>query len=225
MLIADRDSYVLTVFKQSSPKNQRKADNPAHLICFGEAYHLGERHRYNDNDHFMREMYLDVVGHDERGAKRYERMVNIIEARFRRSHNEWAVDTALLHTIQTKYIILPLLQTSDSGIAMTVAASFPLPANHIGWVYADKAVSLQQIGRVSFTAGSYKAIHRMLSQIIEQHNQNMQGQSYGYELYRYGRCIDGDCEICGDLPSVIEQIEVRLPAACRGMTRFLESGR
>ena len=38
------------------------------------------------------------------------------------------------------------------------------------------------------------------------------------------RCIDGDCEICGDLPSVMGQIEVRLPAACRGMPHLLESG-
>ena len=224
MLIADKDSYVLTVFQNQSPIAPRKRSGWMHLICFGEAYHLGENHRYNDHDHFMREMYLDVVGHDEHGARRYERMVEIVHILSWRTHKEWAVDESLLRTIRTKYIIYPLMLTDNGSMVMTVETIFPLPEKHIGWVYAERTVALRQVGRTSFSASSHKAIRQLISQAVSEHNQHLHGQCYGYELYRYGRCIDGDCEIRGDLPSVMEQIEVRLPAACRGMTRFLESG-
>lgn len=224
MLIADRDSYVLTVFQCQTPPLPRKRDRLAHLICFGEAYHLGESHRYNDNDHFMREMYLDVVGHDEHGARRYERMVEIVHTRSYRTHNEWAVDESLLRMIRTKYIVLPLLQTSNGSVAMTAEVSFPLPENHIGWVYADRNASLRRVGKTSFSASSHMAIRQMIGQVVEQRNRHLHGQCYGFELYRYGRLIDGDCGICGDLPSAIQQIEIRLPAACQGMTCHLESG-
>lgn len=40
---------------------------------------LGDSHNYMDKDDFLREMYLDTVGHDEAGLKRYEHMVNICE--------------------------------------------------------------------------------------------------------------------------------------------------
>ena len=224
MLIADKGSYVLMVFQCQPPIAPRKRNGWMHLICFGEAYHLGENHWYNDQDHFMREMYLDVVGHDEHGARRYERMVEIVHILSWRTHNEWAVDESLLRMIRTKYIIYPLMITGNGSMVMMTETVFPLPEKHIGWVYAERTVALRQVGRTSFSASSHKAIRQMISQAVSEHNQHMQGQCYGYELYRYGRCVDSDCEICGDLLWAIQQIESRLPAACRGMTRLLESG-
>ena len=224
MLIADKDSYVLTVFQCQFPVASRKKNSWMHLICFGEAYHLGESHRYNDHDHFMREMYLDVVGHDEHGARRYERMVEIVHIRSWRTHNEWAVEESLLRMIRTKYIIYPLLLSGDGSIVMTEETFIPLPEKQIGWVYAERNVALRQVGRASFSASSHKAIRQMMGHAVSEHSQHLHGQCYGYELYRYGRCIDSDCDICGDLLWAIQQIESRLPAACQGMTRLLESG-
>lgn len=48
------------------------------MVCFHPRYALGDHHNYMDKDDFLREMYLDTVGHDEAGMKRYERMVNIV---------------------------------------------------------------------------------------------------------------------------------------------------
>ena len=59
-------------------------------------------------DDFLREMYLDTVGHDEAGMKRYERMVNIVSSRFRHGPKteERAIDEAMQKVISEKYLIL-----------------------------------------------------------------------------------------------------------------------
>ena len=180
--------------------------------------------RYIRFHKYDKEMYLDVVGHDEHGARRYERMVEIVHTLSWRTHNEWAVDESLLRTIRTKYIIYPLMLIGNGSIVMTAETIFPLSEKHIGWVYAERTAALHQVGKTSFSASSHKAIRQLIGQAVSAHNQHLHGQCYGYELYRYGRCIDSDCEICGDLLWAIQQIESRLPAACKGMTRRLESG-
>ena len=50
-------------------------------------------------------MYLDTVGHDEAGLKRYEHMVNIVSSRFRHGPKteERAVDDAMLKVISENY--------------------------------------------------------------------------------------------------------------------------
>ena len=66
-------------------------------------------------------MYLDTVGHDEAGLKRYEHMVNIVSSRFRHGPKteEQAVDDgAMLKVISEKYITLPLYLMDHSGLAM-----------------------------------------------------------------------------------------------------------
>ena len=35
------------------------------MVCFHPRYALGDHHNYMDKDDFLREMYLDTVGHDE----------------------------------------------------------------------------------------------------------------------------------------------------------------
>ena len=71
-----------------------------------------------DKDDFLREMYLDTVGHDEAGLKRYEHMVNIVSSRFRHGPKteERAVDDAMLKVISEKYITLPLYLMEFSHI-------------------------------------------------------------------------------------------------------------
>lgn len=77
-------------------------------------YALGDHHNYMDKDDFLREMYLDTVGHDEAGMKRYERMVNIVSSRFRHGPKteERAIDEAMQKVISEKYLMLPSISTT-----------------------------------------------------------------------------------------------------------------
>lgn len=120
--------------------------------------------RYIRFHKYDKEMYLDVVGHDEHGARRYERMVEIVHTLSWRTHNEWAVDESLLRTIRTKYIIYPLMLIGNGSIVMTAETIFPLSEKHIGWVYAERTAALRQVGKTSFSASSHKAIRQMIGQ-------------------------------------------------------------
>ena len=69
-----------------------------------------KEHFLIDPDDFLREMYLNTVGHDEKGMKRYEWMVNAIWSRKMTgpNRNEQAVAETMLNVISKKYIMLLL---------------------------------------------------------------------------------------------------------------------
>ena len=84
MLMAVNEPYALMVQPDDIMISPREVDEHfGTMVCFHPRYALGDHHNYMDKDDFLREMYLDTVGHDEAGMKRYERMVNIVSSRFR----------------------------------------------------------------------------------------------------------------------------------------------
>lgn len=87
MLMAVNEPYALMVQPDDILISPREVDEHfGTMVCFHPRYALGDHHNHMDKDDFLREMYLDTVGHDEAGMKRYERMVNIVSSRFRHVH-------------------------------------------------------------------------------------------------------------------------------------------
>ena len=75
MLMAVNEPYALMVQPDDILISPREVDEHfGTMVCFHPRYALGDHHNYMDKDDFLREMYLDTVGHDEAGMKRYERM-------------------------------------------------------------------------------------------------------------------------------------------------------
>ena len=73
MLMAVQDSYVLMVQPDDILISPREVDEHfGTMVCFHSRYALGDSHNYMDKDDFLREMYLNTVGHDEPGMDRYE---------------------------------------------------------------------------------------------------------------------------------------------------------
>lgn len=121
MLMAVNEPYALMVQPDDILISPREVDEHfGTMVCFHPRYALGDHHNYMDKDDFLREMYLDTVGHDEAGMKRYERMVNIVSSRFRHGPKteERAIDEAMQKVISEKYLMLPLYLYDHSGLAM-----------------------------------------------------------------------------------------------------------
>ena len=75
MLMAVNEPYALMVQPDDILISPREVDEHfGTMVCFHPRYALGDHHNYMDKDDFLREMYLDTVGHDEAGMKRYERI-------------------------------------------------------------------------------------------------------------------------------------------------------
>lgn len=105
MLMAVEGPYALMVQPDDILISPREVDEHfGKMACFHPRYALGDSHNYMDKDDFLREMYLDTVGHDEAGLKRYEHMVNIVSSRFRHDPKteERAVDDAMMKVISDK---------------------------------------------------------------------------------------------------------------------------
>ena len=78
MLMAVNEPYALMVQPDDILISPREVDEHfGTMVCFHPRYALGDHHNHMDKDDFLREMYLDTVGHDEAGMKRYERMVTL----------------------------------------------------------------------------------------------------------------------------------------------------
>lgn len=107
MLMAVNEPYALMVQPDDILISPREVDEHfGTMVCFHPRYALGDHHNHMDKDDFLREMYLDTVGHDEAGMKRYERMVNIVSSRFRHGPKteERAIDEAMQKVISEKYL-------------------------------------------------------------------------------------------------------------------------
>lgn len=76
MLMAVDGPYALMVQPDDILISPREVDEHfGTMACFHSRYALGDSHNYMDKDDFLREMYLDTVGHDEAGLKRYEHIM------------------------------------------------------------------------------------------------------------------------------------------------------
>ena len=160
MLMAVEGPYALMVQPDDMLISPREVDEHfGTMVCFHSRYALGDSHNYMDKDDFLREMYLDTVGHDEAGLKRYEHMVNIVSSRFRHGPKteERAVDDAMLKVISEKYITLPLYLMDHSGLVMqTTSFNDPWDSGQVGWIYVSKEDALKEFGGEKMTGALRK---------------------------------------------------------------------
>ena len=171
MLMAVEGPYALMVQPDDILISPREVDEHfGTMACFHPRYALGDSHRYMEKDDFLREMYLDTVGHDEAGLKRYEHMVNIVSSRFRHGPKteERAVDDAMLKVISEKYITLPLYLMDHSGLAMqTTSFNDPWDSGQVGWIYVSKEDALKEFAGEKMTGALRKICSHILTGILQ----------------------------------------------------------
>ena len=223
MLAATKGPYLITIQPDDMGSNPREDDNFGKMVCFHRRYNLGDKHNYLDNDDFLREMYLDVVGNDERGARRYERMLDMIcyrkDVPFGTYEHQRAVDEALIKVIEQKYIVLPLYLYDHSGLTMnTTGFSCPWDSGQVGWVYASKEDALREFGGKVLTADKREKAENLMRGEVESYDLYLRGECYGFELYKDGELEDSCWGFLGSLDDVRGYMEDYLPEDCKGIT-------
>lgn len=200
------------------------------MVCFHPRYALGDHHNYMDKDDFLREMYLDTVGHDEAGMKRYERMVNIVSSRFRHGPKteERAIDEAMQKVISEKYLMLPLYLYDHSGLAMSTE-SFSGRAPHaewdsgqVGWIYVSKEDALREFDADKMTGAIRQKADALMRSEVAAYDSYLRGECYGFELYKNGELSDSCWGFMGNFSDVLKDMAEYLPDECKGMVDHLE---
>ena len=198
--------------------------------AFIPRYALGDHHNYMDKDDFLREMYLDTVGHDEAGMKRYERMVNIVSSRFRHGPKteERAIDEAMQKVISEKYLMLPLYLYDHSGLAMSTE-SFSGRAPHaewdsgqVGWIYVSKEDALKEFDADKMTGAIRQKADALMRSEVAAYDSYLRGECYGFELYKNGELSDSCWGFMGNFSDVLKDMAAYLPDECKGMVDHLE---
>ena len=226
MLMAIQDSYALMVQPDDILISPRDVDDHfGTMACFHFRYALGDHHDYVDKDDFLREMYLNTVGHDEAGLKRYERMVNIVSSRFRHGPKteERAIDDAMLNVISEKYIMMPLYLMDHSGLAMqTESFHDPWDSEQVGWIYVSKEDALKEFGGEKMTGAIRKKAEDLMKSEVAVYDSYLRGECYGFELYKNGELSDSCWGFIGNLSDACKAMADYLPDGCEDMINHLE---
>ena len=222
MLLSTRGPYCLYVYRDHALPDMHTKYPGVRIVCFADAQSFGDSHPFIESDQLLRQLYMDAMGQNVRGAKAYERVADWSYVRDRTIIDGATVQRTLVRTIQRKFVILPLAQTDTGNIEVMSHVSFPLPDRHVGWIYADKEEMLQRNGFSKFNKGSHEVIKNYLKQMVANTNLCRSGKCYGYELYRCGRYIIGSDGLLGEPSEVLKAIEDVLPSDCAGMTKCLE---
>lgn len=226
MLVAEQEPYMLMVRPDDITINPRELNEPfGKMVCFHRRYSLGDHHNYMDKDDFLREMYLDTVGHDEQGMKRYERMVNIVGGRNMRGPKteEQAIDDSMLHVISEKYIMMPLYLLDHSGLAMQTESFQDLwDSGQVGWTYVSKEDALKEFGASKMTGAVRQKAEELLKSEVAVYDSYLRGECYGFELYKNGELSDSCWGFMGELDEACRAMADYLPEGCRDMVERLE---
>ena len=226
MLMATKGPYALMVQPDDILISPREVDEHfGTMVCFHRRYALGDKHNYVDKDDFLREMYLDTVGYDEAGLKRYERMVNIVSSRFRNGpkSEERAVDDAMLKVISEKYIVMPLYLLDHSGLAMkTTSFNDPWDSGQVGWIYVSKADALKEFGADKMTGAVRQRAEDLMRSEVAVYDCYLRGECYGFELYKNGELTDSCWGFMGALDDIKKDMADYLPEECAGMLDDLQ---
>ena len=231
MLMAVNEPYALMVQPDDILISPREVDEHfGTMVCFHPRYALGDHHNHMDKDDFLREMYLDTVGHDEAGMKRYERMVNIVSSRFRHGPKteERAIDEAMQKVISEKYLMLPLYLYDHSGLAMSTE-SFSGRAPHaewdsgqVGWIYVSKEDALKEFDADKMTGAIRQKADALMRSEVAAYDSYLRGECYGFELYKNGELSDSCWGFMGNFSDVLKDMAEYLPDECKGMVDHLE---
>lgn len=224
MLMAVNEPYALMVQPDDILISPREVDEHfGTMVCFHPRYALGDHHNHMDKDDFLREMYLDTVGHDEAGMKRYERMVNIVSSRFRHGPKteERAIDEAMQKVISEKYLMLPLYLYDHSGLAMSTE-SFSGRAPHaewdsgqVGWIYVSKEDALMEFDADKMTGAIRQKADALMRSEVAAYDSYLRGECYGFELYKNGELSDSCWGFMGNFSDVLKDMAEYLPDECK----------
>ena len=228
MLLGEKGEYTLLIREDTDAQSPREDEPFGKMICFHSRYNLGDEHNYADKDDFLRDLYLDTVGNNEQGERRYERLLDRFDTPehggYGSGQYQRAVDNALLEAISEKHVILPLHLYDHSMLSIS-AHSFVGRAHHaewdsgqVGWVYADKDDILKEFGGKNLTPDKREKAETLLHGEVETYDCYLRGECYGFELLQNGKMVDSCWGFLGGMDQVLEAMKEHLPDDCAGIT-------
>lgn len=123
-------------------------------------------------------------------------------------------------------VILPLYLYDHSGLAMSTG-SFVGRAVHaewdsgqVGYIYADRDSIQKEYGKVN--AEAVKRAEEVLESEVREFDLYLQGECYGYRLFKDGEEQDACWGFLGEIDDVQKALKSYIPETCAGLIDKLE---
>lgn len=205
---------------------RRDGENFGTMVCFHRRYSLGDDHKYENKDDFLRDLYLKAVGNNEQGKQKYESLGERISEQPGTPYGSYeytrAVDDALLDEIGKQFVVLPLYLYDHSGLTMnTTGFSCPWDSGQVGWIYVSRENVLDEFGGTRLTTEKRERAEDLLRGEVNAYDLYLRGECYGYELYKHDTLEDSCWGFLGRFDEACRDIAEYLPDDCKDMVNHL----
>ncbi len=125
-------------------------------------------------------------------------------ARSEESHRSWKmssaasevkIEAAVQKVLDARAVMLPLYLYDHSGLRMSVGGfSCPWDSGQVGWIYASREDVLKNWGWKVLTKERRERAERLLKSEVEEYDQFLCGDAWGWAVYETDDEDDCDCE-------------------------------
>ena len=223
MWMSIQEPYLLTVRQDDFfPDPRRENENFGTMICFHRRYQLGDEHQYFSSDDLLEEMFINAAGGGDKGKQKYDDFADSFDLHPGTLAKIQAYNRALMAEIEKAYVVLPVYLRDHSGLSIsTHSFNDPWDSGQTGIIFASIDKIREEYGVETITPEIRQKAEDLLRGEVEQYDAYLNGECYGYELYKSGEVVDSCWGFTGAFDKACEDIADYLPDGCRGMIKDL----
>lgn len=166
--------HVIKIYHDPDAERPREWSNLGTLICWHRRYRLGDSHRFDSPEAFLR---------DRAGVS---------------DQSDLSMDQ-LHERADRKAVILPVFLYDHSGLAMnTIGFHCPWDSGQVGYVYVTLDAVREQFGMKRVTKAMREKAAEILCGEIVSYDAYLGGRVYGYVIEQDGEEVDACWEFVGD---------------------------
>lgn len=166
--------YTIKIYHDPDTESPREWSNLGTLICWHRRYRLGDRHRFDSPEAFLR----DLAGVP--------------------AQSDLSMDQ-LRERAERKAILLPVFLYDHSGLAMnTIGFHCLWDSGQVGFVYATFEAVRKEFGMTRVTKALHEKAEDLLRGEIVSYDAYLGGRVYGYVIERDGEEVDACWGFVGD---------------------------
>ena len=193
----------------------RDWDNLGHMVCWHSRYNLGDEQRRDDVNEWLRELAcsLDPSLEDQllywEDGDGWGRLVNQAYKAVATGNpgplphvlSEIKVRDLVMAAIDKHTVMLPLYLHDHGGITMSTGGySCPWDSGQVGYIYATRETILKEFSAKKLTAKLRRQVEDILRSEVKTYAQYLEGDVYGYVIYKIDEPCDCDPEPWNNYP-------------------------
>ena len=188
--------HTIKIYHDPDTENPREWSNLGTLICWHRRYRLGDSHRFDSPEAFLR----DRAGVSDQSDLSMEHLRDRAER---------------------KVVILPVFLYYHSGLAMnTIGFHCPWDSGQVGYVYVTLEAIRTEFGVKYVTKALREKAEDILRAEIVSYDAYLGGRVFGYVIKQDGEEVDACWGFVGDYePDCLLEARRAVPAPSPGQTR------